>query len=1028
MTGMNKSLIVRIIWLTLMITGIISAAEPLRVAVISSDASPWSDLLMTHLSESPSVALLERSNLGKALDEIDIKELLSDPKKRSRFGEIAGADFLVLMSVVEMRARLIVCDTKLGVTLQDQSIVIVDHPKKDDLEILANITLQTIGAFSGGIKQVVAVPDFVCRDLTFDYTYLQSDYAELLRSAYRQIPGLAIVAIAEAKAIATERDLTAITQKDRFVSVFIEGEYRTKRDLKTGEVSVEIILRASDSAKVLLEKKLPSVSTSQAGLQIMSVFTKDLSKLGQSGKTEIDETTQHRILLKRADEFATIGEFVRSTELREAALLLKPDDDEQRIKLVREYARHNRSPFEYSNWPKGVKFDENNPLWLEAFNRSVSDWKRSLQHCEYLVLNRRLSREEATDLAYGAIYSITGVRPGASERLGDCETLKKDFVRHVFSRIAYLDAAPKELRYNLTGALDVYHFLFESALFRCDGNFRSADDLELISDLLLNRLPDTMWPSYNVNFFLRGTATSGKENNTADKGLTDEQYLAFLDQLIASDKPLVNVYGRYGKLCLRRYRQHESSDELLIEARAIVAKAESIGFDLREYDYFMDQLRSEQTYLLGELSKPAPEVLPKPPRKPEKPAPTPTSRITLEPIDLRLANTAHKGEILRPGIWLNSNNAWTGVGNFRSLGAGLDAAWDPFVVFFVNQSGEAIQVLADNQLGVADVISDGRYVWVPTYYDKGVLVLDREGRELASIGEEQGLPPRGLYGLIVHPIEAGRVLVSGSFGNEGRGWIAIVTYDGSKADVKVIHEATKAWDYQKRDDLQEDDPAMCFAPQAAIEHVIPGPKPGRILIIQRRNCGNPLLVDLETFNVEVCRRDPTNRESFLRNDPPANAFMTIDGILWVAGSMDDFCSFRFDEQGRYFQMVRERSRWHAGNGTDGSLARDGDWLYYASYKWRRLNLITGKEELLVEDLKALPDYGTGGWRIANSDCFGLVACHEGKLYRVKTPDRELPLQGDSTNFKTVTTYSSVGVALCLICFAILRKRALRKIN
>ena len=128
----------------------------------------------------------------------------------------------------------------------------------------------------------------------------------------------------------------------------------------------------------------------------------------------------------------------------------------------------------------------------------------------------------------------------------------------------------------------------------------------------------------------------------------------------------------------------------------------------------------------------------------------------------------------------------------------------------------------------------------------------------------------------------------------------------------------------------------------------------------------------------------SNKKGFPRSDPPADAFLSIDGILWVAGSMDDFCSYRFKEETGLFDGVRERSGWHTSNDTTGSLARDGEWLYYAGYKWRRIHLKTGAEELLVDDFHALPHYGSGRrWSIANSAHFGLVAFCEGELYRVK---------------------------------------------
>ena len=67
----------------------------------------------------------------------------------------------------------------------------------------------------------------------------------------------------------------------------------------------------------------------------------------------------------------------------------------------------------------------------------------------------------------------------------------------------------------------------------------------------------------------------------------------------------------------------------------------------------------------------------------------------------------------------------------------------------------------------------------------------------------------------------------------------------------------------------------------------------------------------------------------------------------------------------------------------GSLARVGDWLYYAGAYWRRLNLRTGTEELLIDNPRQLPNYGSGNsWLIANSTQYGLVAFCGGTIYRV----------------------------------------------
>lgn len=965
-----------------------AAATP-KLAVLGGEDAGWNDLLVARLSETEAVAIVERQQLGAVLDERAIQGLLRNRADRSRIGGIAGADLLVLLASSENSVRLVVCDSHLGVTLQDLSLPAEGKTHDNAVAALADETLRIVRQFEGGIKHVVAVPDFVSRDLTFEHSFLQFDYAEVLRAAYRQTPGAAIVSVDEAKAIGAERDLAGIEQKDRPVPVFIEGEYRTERNLEDGSSTVQITLCARDAATVLLQRKLQAVPLEQAGGQLLTLFINDLAKLTRTGGPAIDAEGQYRLLTRRAEEFSSLGEFRRSAALREAALLLKPDADQQRIRLVREYSRRNRQPIEFGAWPKGAQQAETDPFWMALVTRVVSDWKRSLQHCEYLIRNRRLCREEATDLTYNAIHSISGVCGVYSKPLEECEAVKKDFLRHAFVRIASLDSAAKTGRRGLTGSLDVYHFLFDRALMRCDGNYYNADDLDLIADLLLERLPESMWPSYKLNFFLRDTGVRmGRESGYRYYRFTDEQYHAFLDRLVASDRPLVRVYGRYGKLCLRRHGKRETSPELLQEAQAIVAEAQKAGFDTFEYDYFMTQLRDEAGRLARELAPKPPATAHGPHRAPPRtPASPPRSRVSLEPIELTFVGTERDGKRLSPEMRWPARGGWYPIWRFRPLGEGLDALWAHGAVLFIRQPGKVVPVLADRQLRVDDVITDGRYVWVAASYEWGLSVLGRDGKELARIAKQQGLPPCDRYGMVVHPLAPGRVLAAGSFGNTHRAWIAIVEFDGTEAKVEVIHEATKIWDYKEKDYLNNVDPTLTFVPDAMFEHVLPGPNPRRIIFILRRY--NPLLVDPETKRVWVYPITDWYRQCFPRLEPPGDAFLSIDGVLWIAGAHRDFRSYRLDEGTGLLEVVRDRPDWHVGNAREGSLARDGDWLYYAGSKWRRIHLRTGEEHLLVDDPRALPDYGSGrAWRIANSSHYGLVAFCGGTLYRVRIDERE----------------------------------------
>ena len=982
-------------------------ARGATVAVLQDEQARTQGLgerVQVQLAESDQIRLVERDRLQAVAAEQVLAAVIGSHDDRERLGNLVAADVLVLLTVDGSRVRAVVCDTSLGVTLQDvtYTTAVAEPGGEEVTKALAAETRATIARFAGGVRQVVAVTDFACRDLTFERTFLQRDYAEVLRAAFRQVPGVALVAVDEARAIAQEREVAGVQQGRRIVPIFVEGEYRTSSPVSLAAAAdakptVRLTVRARDAARTLYDKTYESLPLDAAGAKLLEAFAAGLAPLCGNGDgaaaprpAGIDAQGQFDLLTQRAQVFFDLGEFRRAAALREAALLLKPDADAQRVQLVREYARRNSRPVEQSQWPKGAKAAPGDPFWMSVCEQVVGDWKRSLQHCEYLVRNRRLCREEATDLTYNAVRGILGVRGvggGGPQMMAECEGVKKDFVREVFARIASLDPATREQRQRLSGALDCYHFLFDTALLRCEGNFYAVDDLNLLSELLTERLPDDMWPSYQLNFFFGHVGQGLREKSSAYR-FTETEYVAFLDKLIASDRPLVRIYGRYGKLCFRRRAKQEATPELVAEAKAILDAAEAMKFSKSEYSYYLGQLRDELTWVSRDVNPPAVA-------KPGRPAPKreiAQARVKLEPIELTLESKLRTEKTFAPDVRWRAPGGWGAANRYRTMGAGLDVFWSRGAVLFMREPGKVVEVLADEKLDVNDVVTDGQFVWVAASYDRGLYVLDRSGKVLTQIDQiHGGLPPTNAYGApLLHPLGPGRVLMTGSFGNEQRGWIALVEYDvkTGAAKVDVFHEGTKVWDYKARDNYKNPDPAMCFVPEVICEHVTPAGK--RLVYIARRYA--PLVVDVEQRKVWVYPIKDLNKDYFPRNEGTAEAFASIDGVLWVAGSQDDVTSYQLDEGSGLFRWVRKRQSWHYGNAREGTLVRVGDWLYYCGAgKWRRIDVKNGREQVLVDDPRALPSYGSGnGWMLANSSHYGLVAFNYGKLYRVTldSPDEK----------------------------------------
>ena len=129
-----------------------------------------------------------------------------------------------------------------------------------------------------------------------------------LGCAFLEVPGTAIVAVEEAKAIAAERDLTPDKSGERLVSSFIEGEYRTVRNIQSNRHQVEITLRAYNGTGMILENKLPATAISQSFRVLMDCLKQDAFDLSTPTTTKLDEQAQFGFLLERADSFSKLGD------------------------------------------------------------------------------------------------------------------------------------------------------------------------------------------------------------------------------------------------------------------------------------------------------------------------------------------------------------------------------------------------------------------------------------------------------------------------------------------------------------------------------------------------------------------------------------------------------------------------------------------------------------------------------------------------------------------------------------------------
>ena len=969
--------------LVLLAANLAAAAEKSSrtLAIMSVDAGASGvvvDQLTALLSSDPQIRLIEREAIARVLREQELSAQGLTAGGRAILGQLVGAEVLVLIGrnpIAGTNAvRILVCDALTGTRMGQIQAVIAAA----GLGSVAAELRSVLGRFPQGVQSVVALSDLISRDLRFEHAGLQTGLAELLRVALTREPGLALVELEEAKAIAGEHALTGGAVQ-RIVPLFVEGEFRTEALAAGGpKISITVTLRMVQREALKVESG--QIPLNDAGKFVLGPAQASvLGFLKRPGAAGFDAGQEFARLLQRADQFAAIGDFDRAAAVREAALLLQPQANEQRIRLVRDYSAANH--FLVDAWPKGAQRNSQDPFWSQVFSHRRETWRRCLYHVEYLIRNQCVDIQLGTTLFDGAIHAITGIRGTEAARLQEEESLKKKFLRQVAPLLLKLpgkngQAASRNAR--STAAYRVYDYTF----MRMDGNYLAADDLILAGDLLCELLPENTPLAMKMVYVLgSGTGTFG--NSSRD--VTPEVWLNFVQRLINSPRPLVNAYGRYARLCDQRIRLKQHTEAMLTEAKNLAAAAQAPPLAELDVSGELHRIASDNVVWIEMALRP---------KKTSSPVSTPVhekgpivqpdgsllcDQVRLKPIELALSRKSKS----QPASGVRSGERMVKCDGFLPAWPGVDVVYSLDSVGLVRNGFQGEEVFVDEKRNIGSVVFDGQYLWISTGYDRGVYAIDRDGRTVARVGLAEGLP-EAYVNMPLWPLQPGRVMASGSINQSRRGWLATIELRDGKLRVNVFHEAIKvrAADPENAKQLNLD-PTVSFMPEWITEHRDQTGK--RWVFVGRDHNPQPLVVDVDSLAVSVYPAGPFERECFPRNDSGLGAFRSRDGLLYVAGSNRDFRSYRFDPESRRLFKAADRSdsQWHYGT-TAGCLAEYGGKLYYVgSQRWLRCAFDGGDEKVLIASPRSLPRYGSGdSWRVSVSNLAGLVAWSGGQLYQV----------------------------------------------
>ncbi len=297
-------------------------------------------LLEDRLSRNDGYALVDREFLDRILKEKEFAALseAASAAKRVELGRLLGADVLVLMTqhaTPQPHRRVVVSETSAGLRLHVTKLPISAQPENDVTAIEKEIAY-ALAKYAQPRKLICAVPPLVSRDLAGTHEHLQNAYARMLETMLSQIPGVFVVELAEARAIAKELSLTG-KGIERELPLFLEGEFRFETTNEKVSRFVKLTARQGERSLGIREGKAASP---EAGAEFFRKATRELITAALGGKlAEQDLVADYRLLAQSAKTHFVIGNYEEAVQVAEASLLLESRQPELHHLAMAAYGR-----------------------------------------------------------------------------------------------------------------------------------------------------------------------------------------------------------------------------------------------------------------------------------------------------------------------------------------------------------------------------------------------------------------------------------------------------------------------------------------------------------------------------------------------------------------------------------------------------------------------------------------------------------------------------------------------------------------
>ena len=958
-----------------------------------SDSSKVAELLAAALSRDEKFTIVSRDELQKVADEKFLQKLFSlkDFKDRAEILNLIKTDMLIVVTPVgynrKNAIKCIVLERHSGLRLMSEDVSIENIDKA--ISVLIEKIKKCHKKYLNGIKYVVGIAPLISDNLTYQYDYMSDAYRELLTEMFLAYDGVAVCEVAEIKTLAGESELDGTSINRNIISVVITGKYIVSKD---GKVHFDISLIRKNSKPINITK----VVLSSEVADFFTHLTGRVLKNTISDNSSFSKDAQFNFLVKKAEENSTFGLHENAARLREAALLIHPEDVKLRFALLDDYYWFYDIR-EKMSFPKGISEEEEKRV-KEHINSKILDANmRAFHHIEWLIQNKKINIEEAAELLRKHhIKNTNNLNYITSEIETQYRGIQFNRDKQIIPLLKTLASADDDINlHNLYVEMNNFYIYTINRTISTEKDFPRA--LYYFNNILSTNPDDfEKWDNFS-DFFIRPEITPDSWEN-----ITAEQWIDFLHKLSKSDRKPVKLFARIGLLNSKLWQvEHLSNTEkkellkkllqIIDEWKKIVSEHKG-GFHTTEEalhaSTMYDSLKGMYRRLTGKEYEPHKRWKPKP--KPndwrmdpsswhKHGTPTMLGKLRFKYIDLYKINGEKykhttfsrfaKGPTTKDIVWRSSYSDWNDIWELTS-----DYKLKP--------------ILSNFKHHINNVMADDQHIWV-TYgknMKDSIAVFDYSGKLLAELTSDK--IPKHDWRFKVQLANNGSLFVVGALRPDSRVWIAKLTLQDRKINFKLFFQAKKQGTESSPADYSKD-PHFVFTP--VYVHLVKMKNKGDNFILIGRDPGcnatsrqaAPLAVNLKTLEVGILKTlyhgQVFERRTYLVSCN--SVILSQDGLDNVV-LPDNWGVWQAFKRRKIIRPKYIREYDLSIPFSDGTGFSDGHFFYLFARKAFRIDMQSGKaENLTIGNLPS--EYRTNITDGIYSNTHGILIIAGGKLYQVR---------------------------------------------